>query len=48
MVTIRSCKDCSDRFPGCHDRCERYKADKEACEAEKKLGMMNGYAEAIK
>ena len=36
MVTIRSCKDCSDRFPGCHDKCERYKADKEAREAEKK------------
>lgn len=36
MVTIRSCKNCSDRFPGCHDKCERYKADKEANEAEKK------------
>ena len=32
---VRSCKDCTDRFPGCHDRCERYKADKEANEAVK-------------
>lgn len=32
---VRSCKDCTDRFPGCHDRCERYKADKAANEAVK-------------
>lgn len=22
------CKDCADRYPGCHDHCERYKAEK--------------------
>lgn len=25
---VYSCKDCGDRFPGCHSNCERYKADK--------------------
>ena len=23
-----SCKDCEDRYPGCHDHCKRYKAEK--------------------
>ena len=27
-MTIYSCKDCGDRFPGCHSNCERYLADK--------------------
>lgn len=22
------CKDCPDRYPGCHDHCEQYKAAK--------------------
>lgn len=20
-----SCKDCTDRYPGCHDKCEKYR-----------------------
>ena len=24
------CKDCTDRYPGCHDHCEKYKEDKAA------------------
>lgn len=29
------CKDCHDRQPGCHDRCERYSAVKAKAEARK-------------
>ena len=24
---MRHCKDCTDRYPGCHDHCEKYKED---------------------
>lgn len=29
MSLFISCKNCSDRTPGCHDICEKYIADKE-------------------
>ena len=30
MVYVKfPCKDCPDRYPGCHDNCEKYKAAKE-------------------
>lgn len=25
-----SCKGCSDRYPACHDKCEKYKKEKAA------------------
>ena len=28
MSMVYSCKDCGNRFPGCHSNCERYLADK--------------------
>jgi hypothetical protein len=27
-MAIYSCKDCGNRYPGCHSTCEKYKADK--------------------
>jgi hypothetical protein len=27
-MAIYSCKDCGNRYPGCHGTCEKYKADK--------------------
>ena len=30
-----SCKDCENRFPGCHDRCEKYQREKAEHEQRK-------------
>lgn len=30
MSVIICCKDCADRYSGCHQNCEKYKAEKEA------------------
>jgi hypothetical protein len=46
------CKDCTERVPGCHDRCERYKTAKGINDARKakereersKIQMANEYA----
>ena len=27
-----TCKDCDQRHPGCHDKCEKYQAEKKAYE----------------
>lgn len=36
-MKITCCKDCTERFPACHDTCERYQAEKEkAREAREK------------
>ena len=35
MATVYSCKDCGDRYPGCHDHCEKYKAEKAAHDERK-------------
>ena len=35
MATVFSCKDCGDRYPGCHDKCEKYKAEKAAHDERK-------------
>lgn len=29
MSDLRPCKDCPDRYLGCHDHCRRYLEDKE-------------------
>lgn len=28
MPRITVCKDCTDRYPACHDHCERYRTEK--------------------
>lgn len=30
-----TCKDCDDREPGCHSKCEKYKKEKSRWEKEK-------------
>lgn len=35
MTGIFSCKDCQDRYVGCHSKCEKYKAKKELHEKRK-------------
>ena len=32
---IYSCKDCQQRYPGCHGKCETYKREKAAHEEER-------------
>lgn len=32
---IKCCKDCCERQPGCHDRCEKYQSEKAAAQALK-------------
>ena len=32
-----SCKDCGEREPGCHDKCQEYASFKKELEEEKKL-----------
>lgn len=34
-MAIFTCKDCSDRHPGCHDHCEKYQNEKVAYEKRK-------------
>ena len=36
-MPIKCCKDCVSptRYPGCHDKCEQYKAEKAKLEEEK-------------
>lgn len=34
---ITCCKDCPDRFPGCHGQCEKYKTERAAYDAQKKV-----------
>lgn len=29
---IKCCKDCGDRFPGCHDKYDKYKYEKQQME----------------
>ena len=37
------CRDCSDRYPGCHDHCEKYQAAKEDWEAFKESQKATAY-----
>ena len=30
-----TCKDCGNRYPGCHDKCEKYQKEKAEHEARK-------------
>ena len=30
-----TCKDCPDRYPGCHDHCKKYKREKEIWDKQK-------------
>ena len=33
----KHCKDCTERYPGCHDYCERYLSEKEEWNKKKAL-----------
>ena len=33
--TIKACKDCTDRHPGCHDKCPKYQEEKQEFENRK-------------
>lgn len=34
---VFSCYGCEKRYPGCHDTCEKYKAERAAHEAKKEM-----------
>ncbi len=47
---ITCCKDCPDRYPGCHGKCEKYIAaraeyDAQKAEAAKKFNVASGLYE---
>lgn len=33
-MSYTSCKDCKDRYPGCHGKCEKYQEFRKARDAE--------------
>ena len=35
MQKITVCKDCPDRYPACHDRCDKYQEAKRKVQEEK-------------
>jgi hypothetical protein len=35
IVANFTCKDCDQRHPGCHDKCEKYQAEKKVYEERK-------------
>ena len=37
------CKECEERYPGCHGKCEKYKVAKEEWEAFKKSKKFSVY-----
>lgn len=41
MKKIVVCKDCDQRYPSCHDHCEKYAADKKRHEEEKAVVIKN-------
>lgn len=43
MSRVSPCKDCPDRFPGCHDHCDKYKQWKDERDAEQKHLADNKY-----
>lgn len=32
-IAIKCCKNCKDRYLGCHDKCDKYKKEKALMEA---------------
>ena len=45
-MKIKSCIDCQDRHPACHDHCEKYLAEKAKHAEEKKLAQKEARIEA--
>lgn len=43
-MIYKACKDCQDRHPACHDKCERYQAEK-AAGLEEKTAMIEEYVQ---
>ena len=37
MKKIKCCLDCTDRYPACHDSCEKYIAEKAEYDAEQEI-----------
>jgi hypothetical protein len=40
---IKCCKDCNERYSGCHDKCTRYLAEKSRNDRIRKEKQMRGY-----
>ena len=37
FATVGTCRDCQERYPACHDTCEKYLKAKEEYEAQKAM-----------
>lgn len=35
MSAVKCCKDCTDRYVGCHSVCEKYLSEKKICDEER-------------
>ena len=46
-MTNATCKDCPERYPGCHDRCERFQEWRKTHAAELRYTNANHAAERI-
>ena len=42
MAVSFSCKGCADRYPGCHDKCEKYQKEKAVYEERRKERQIAG------
>lgn len=41
MDRIKVCHGCTERYPACHDHCDKYKQEKQKWEDEKTLIIQN-------
>lgn len=44
---IKCCKDCGDRYPGCHSHCDRYIGEKAENEAQKEQERQRQFKEHL-
>lgn len=44
-MRITTCKDCPDRYLGCHDHCDRYQAEKAKSDKEREEWVKKNYGE---
>lgn len=45
---IKCCKDCNDRYPGCHSHCVRYINEKAEDEAQKEQQRQRQFEEHLR
>lgn len=45
---IKCCKDCNDRYPGCHSHCARYINEKAEDEAQKEQQRQRQFEEHLR